>query len=235
MALIACPVRGKKKSHDLIDAFVAGAPKDAEGYVFAGVKESNWHWWDSVQKLHQPFYYIDNSYFDQTRETHFRITKNRFQVKAVDATHNGKRFNALGIEIKKARERDDRLPALYVLQSELHMKLTRGDVWWTETVAKVESRAAIIRSWSANKRVQQASLKDDMDMCGRVVTHSSSAAVMALLDGIPVTVSEVSAVYGVGPPRDDFQDKRYHTMCVLADNQFTLQEMKEGLAWETVK
>jgi len=237
MALIPCPVREKKKSHDLVNAFIAGAPKDAEGYVFAGVKESNQHWWDTVQKHRLPFYYIDNSYFDQTRATHFRVTKDRFQVDAMAHEATGARFNALGIAIKHARKFDGRLPVLCVLQSALHMKLTGGDAWWQVETQRVASYDGpyIVREWLADKRKQQATLKSDLEVCRQVVTHSSAAAVMALLEGIPVIVSEVSAVYKVGAPRDDFQDNRYRAMCVLAEHQFTLQEMKEGLAWETVK
>ena len=52
MALTAFPVPGKEKSRRLCEAFVRGAPKDAEGVVFAGVKDGNvlsWRYFTSYR------------------------------------------------------------------------------------------------------------------------------------------------------------------------------------------
>lgn len=241
MALIACPVVEKQKSHDLINAFIAGAPADVFGYVFAGVKDSNWHKWDHVKKHKLPFYYIDNSYFDQTRATHFRVTKNGFQVDAMAHEYTGERFDALNIEVKSMRVQDLDLPSLYVKQSALHMMLVEDSRWWLRFT--VEERAIdgsglpapIIREWRADKAKQQATLQDDLNRCSRVVTHSSAAAVMALLEGLPILVSKVSAVHSVEVSGDGSIDNRYRAMSVLAEHQFTLPEIKDGLAWQTVK
>jgi hypothetical protein len=61
-----------------------------------------------------------------------------------------------------------------------------------------------------------------------VVTHSSAAAITALIHGVDVHCDlSASASYINHRP-----DKRPHLMQVLADNQWSLDELKQGKAWQ---
>ena len=65
-----------------------------------------------------------------------------------------------------------------------------------------------------------------------LVTHSSAAAVTAVIEGIPVIVSGMSALAQMRWSTDPEHDQRLGFLNVLADNQWTLDEIREGKAWE---
>ncbi len=71
------------------------------------------------------------------------------------------------------------------------------------------------------------SFRDDLADARQLITHSSASAVEALLEGVPVIVSRMSAVFGIDP----VHDTRLHAMQVLADNQFDMSEIRSGKAW----
>lgn len=226
--LIPCPVPEKQKAVDLCNAFVAGAPKDANGYVFYGVKDSNKDAWYRARRTGADIFYIDNSYFDSVRGQQFRVTKGDLQVKNVKARwSDGKRFDNLGLTIKPWREDPDGY-WLVVEQSPVFMRLTAmWPTWLDDTLhelTEVSRHPTLIRRWSRDKLKVQGSLVEDLEGAYRLVTHSSAAAVTALLEGVPVRVRPMSAVFGAG-------HERKHLMNVLADNQFSLSELKDGTAW----
>ena len=229
-SLIAIPVPGKTKSKMLCDAFIAGAPKSATGAVLYGVKATNSEDYRAMRRAGGDFYTIDNSYFDQTRGTMFRVTKNAFQCTArLDDETDGARFAATGAVILPPVWRKGY--ALIVEQSQDHMDYVAEDASWFYALAKYlrATRNTRTRAWRADKPTLMATLADDMAGADTVVTHSSAAAVMAVLAGIPVRCSPFCVAYGQRP-RDD----RLRWAGVLADNQFTLQEMKDGTAWQQV-
>lgn len=235
MGLTACPVKGKKKSADICEAFVAGAPKDAKGLVFYGVDASNHEVFAKALRNGVPFYYIDNSYFDAVRGTQFRVTRNRLQVDAMSKTSDGKRFDALGLEIKPMQI-NSAGHWVVIEQSPSFMHLVGAPQWFENTVrwAKDTGRPVRVRGWNGDKIKAQASLPQDLVGAWGLLTHSSAAAITALLEGIPATVEHTSAVARVLLSTDNSVDDRRHALCVLADYQFTLTEMKEGLAWAKV-
>lgn len=235
MALTLCPVVGKKKSADLCAAFAMRAPATAEGYVFFGVNETNYDVWRSVRRKGLPFYYIDNSYFDAARGEQYRVTRNAVQMPADrirEARSDGARFAALGCEIKPwfdAREGH----WLVVEQSPGFMKLVAEHATWlTQTVNEVKRSSAHpvkFRSWDPDKLKVQASLPADLVGARTVVTHSSAAAITGALAGVPFLVSPMSAIYSMQP------FERLHFVQVLADNQWSIDELRAGNAWEALQ
>jgi len=225
----AYPVLGKQKSVDICDAFIAGAPRDAEGYVFYGVNRTNIEAWNRARKERIPFWYVDNSYFDVVRGKQFRITRNAVQVDlSTRQISDGKRFDALGVKIKPWR---DLYAGKYVLaceQSLTFMQDIAREPKWVEHVLRefFEDWPIKLRRWDADKLKQQATLVEDLKEARVLVVHTSSAAVTALLEGVSVVVSDMSAVKGV-----KYNDNRLPVMCALADNQFSIKEMKGGIAW----
>lgn len=233
MTLTACPVPGKKKSADICTAFIKGAPKAAEGCVFFGVTDGNLADWVRVLRRRIPFYYIDNSYFDSVRGTQFRVTRNRLQIEAGAHDSDGQRFNALGLGIKPIQVNSDGHWVL-VEQSPLFMRLLAAAPDWSyhqEMWAHRTGRRVVVRRWSSDKPKVQTTLKQDLEGAWGLHTHSSAAAVTALLEGITAYVEPMSAVANLQLSSDNSVDDRRRFFNVLADNQFTLDEMREGKAW----
>lgn len=240
--LVACPVPEKRKAVALCEAFIRGAPRNAEGYVFYGVKDSNYHQWRKVLASGKPYYFIDGSYFDSVRggmdlaaeNIQFRITKNRLQVEAVRFTSTGERFAALGLEIKPWRRNPDG-HWLVIEQSPLFMNLMAEDPSWFSRMSrelKDRGRPVVVRRWSAQKPEISRSLQADLVGAWQVVTHTSAAAVTAVLEGVPCIVNPMSALNRMTCSTDPTRDERLRFMQVLADNQWTMAEINDGTAWQ---
>ena len=233
MSLIAHPFALKEKSRNLCNAFLAGAPEDAYGHVFFGVNETNFDAWRRVLLRKEPYWYIDNSYFDSVRGQQFRITRNAIQLpNALIHQSDGKRFEALGLEIKPWQPKPDGW-WLVIEQSPAFMERIAGDKRWLEkTAAGLDpSRRIKVRRWKSDKPALQSTLVDDLAQAWMLITHSSAAAVTAALAGVPAEVSNMSALYAMVCSTVPAVDQRRHYMNVLADNQFTTQEMEDGTAW----
>jgi hypothetical protein len=224
VALIPHPVVGKKRSADICATFIAGAPADAEGHVFFGVDFSNSVIWQKIKKAGEPWWFIDNSYFDKTRGTHFRVTRNGLQHTGAGDT-DGFRFAALGIDIKPWRKGG----AFTVVcpQSPMFMLLVAEDLKWIKRAMQHTQPPIRMRDWTSDKLSAQRSLAADLRDAKMLVTHSSSAAVEAVLAGVPAFCSERSPAHWVTENTD-----RLRWAGVLADNQFTLKEFEAGTAWQ---
>lgn len=231
--LIGHPIPEKRKSIDLIDAFIAGAPRDAVGHVFYGVKEANLDAWQRVLSAREPYYFIDNSYFDIVRSVQFRVTRNAVQHTGNGAT-DGKRFAALGVLVQKAREPGPEDYVLGIEQSDVFMRLTAQNPAWLRIVLTHFQRFPIkVKPWHWDKPEAMRSLRRDLEGALLVVTHSSAAAVEAQLAGIPTTVSRMSACHSLGLTVAGVQE-RTRWAGVLADNQFTREELRNGYAWQAL-
>lgn len=243
MALTAHPIPGKVKSVDLCNAFIAGAPKDATGHVFFGIKDENLAAWRAVLKAREDFYFIDNSYFDVVRggsriddQVQFRVTKNAVQLPAERvraAKTTGDRFENLGLKLAPWSGMDERSGFILVIeQSPLFMRTTANyPTWMQETMNELsrEPWPVKVRPWNPDKVKIQRTLPEDLAGARLVVTHSSAAAITGALLGVPFRVSPMSAIHGMQP------EERYHFFRVLADGQFTIREMRDGLAWRMVQ
>ena len=227
MALTLHPVPGKAKSKMLCEAFAAGAPKSATGHVFAGVKDNNHAAWQHVQAKGLEYWFVDGSYFDKVRGQQFRIERNRIQ-------HNGlgesdcKRFDAMGIPVLPWREGKH---VLAIEQSPLFMRVIAEDPGWLDREVGKYTKPGVrvhLRPWNSNKPTLALSFATELKDAGMVVTHTSAAAIGAVLAGVNVTVSEHSAARVV---QDGRVTDRRQWAGVLADTQFAINEMKDGTAW----
>jgi len=240
------PVPGKAKSKLICSAFAAGAPKGAQGSVFFGTegvmsafqKAKSGTWW-----------YIDNSYFDKHRGIYFRVTKNALQVDPRGKTSTGERFDKLNVPIKRWRDPlgED---TLLCPQSDDFMKSTLGmkDYDWTRDVRAIidtydrPDLPVRVRHWNRDKLKAAVVLEHELPHCRLVISHSSSASITAMLEGVPsISTGSTAAAYHltgpltresfIDPPRPSYGE-RYQFASVLADNQFTLSEFSTGVAWK---
>ena len=230
--LTAVPVVEKPKSHAIIADFIAGAPKDAEGFVLYGVKESNADAWRKILATKVPFFFVDGAYFDRARGTHYRITKNALQHTG-QGQSDGQRFKALGVSVREERYPSPPGWVVVVPQSAVFMRHTVNARGWVEAALERFGPETIfrVRPWSSNKPEAATTLQSDLARASHLVTHSSAAAVEAVLAGVQVVVSHLSCAHSLGPTLPSGPERKAWAE-VLADNEFTREEMRAGLAWE---
>ncbi len=232
--LYAYPVPGKAKSKMLCEAFIAGAPSSAKGAVFYGVKAGNAEAWRAVKRSGEDFYWIDNSYLDQTRGVMFRVTKNALQCTSIvdgDAMTDGRRLPS--IELKPWREFDAPGYTLIVEQSQDHMDYVIDNASEFYTLSKFyqAKHRTKVRRWCADKPQLMTTLADDLAGANQLVTHTSAAAVMAILAGVPVICNQHCVAFGMNYAHDI---DRLRWAGLLADNQFSIDELMNGTAWQAV-
>lgn len=249
------PVAGKAKSMAVCSAFAHGCggkvftdgrSRPGES-MFYGVDASNDNAWRGAlaQAAEDAdttgYYYADNSYFDAARGHHFRVTRNAMQHSGV-GTSDGARFRALGVEIKPWRK--DGTHFVVCPQSEPFMRLVgyQGD-WTADTLralAAIPDRKIVLRQWSADKGALAATLGDDLVDARALITHSSAAAVTAVLAGVPAICTARCACTPMSSGLDCLASPRTPSgrqawASVLADNEWTLDEMRVGAAWAVLR
>ena len=197
----------------------------------------------------EPFFYLDNSYFDKHRGIYFRVTKNALQIDPRGRTSTGERFAKLNVPIKPWRDPlgED---TLLCPQSDDFMKSTLGmkDYDWTREVRSIINTydrpdlPVRVRHWNRDKLKAAVVLEHELPHCRLVISHSSSASITAMLEGVPsISTGPTAAAYYltgpltresfIDPPKPSY-DERYQFASVLADGQFTLSEFSTGVAWK---
>lgn len=245
MPLRGVPVPGKMKSSRLISAFIRGAKaaggRRANAWVFFGVTDKIAEKFDEVKAKGDDYYYGDNSYFDRMRGKMFRFTKNAVQVAC---RHNlehrtSTRWGKLGIYVWgprvltpvppcKCSECSKTAYTLVVEQSANFMRhVAKAPNYFAEVRAGYDRIRW--RPWTREKAAICRTLDYDLQGANQVVTWSSSAAIEASLRGIPIVVSPMSAFYGLE------WEQREKAAALLADNQWTLGELRSGTAWRMLQ
>jgi hypothetical protein len=245
----AYPVHRKAKSFDICSAFVQGCGGSVsvgpqtlyDGPAFFwGVDESNVEIWKAA-KTRGDYFYGDNSYFDGARGEYFRVTYNRLQHTGVGHS-TGERFARLKVGISM-----NRLDGEHIVVCPQSVPFMRDVVgydgdWLQQTVeqlTELTERKIIVRPWNRDKAKASGTLWDDLDNAHALVTWSSAAAVSATLWAIPaicggdcaaVTVGGSDLSYIERPILAPYAD-RMQWAAVLADNQWTLEEMRSGQCW----
>lgn len=248
MVVTAYPVVGKQKSLDICKAFADGcsgiiaAPghiNDDTPSMFFGVDSSNEKAWRRARDSGADYYYADNSYFDSQRQKKFRITKNAFQHSGVGES-DGKRFAELGEQV--APWQQDGTHIVICEQSTFFMQTIAGLSYpWMEVIVgrlqQLTTRPLQKRAWSSDKMKLGRTLGAALAGAHALVTWSSAAAVTALLAGVPIVSCGPSAAKILGGELKDIEclprpGWRSLWAGVLADNEWTLEEIHSGMAWE---
>jgi hypothetical protein len=257
---VTCYVQpGKAKSQLLCGAFAAGvraAGGDAAiqmgpceelrpgAAVFYGVRPEQQHLLEQAKAQGRDWYYIDNAYFDRTREVYFRITRNRLQHDG-SGESDGARFAAIGQRIKPPRR--DGTHVLVCPQSDQFMRLfcEEGARWCANTVARLKAltaRPVRVRPWRPNKVEWYKTLPEDLTDCWALVTYSSASAITAMLEGIPAFVTAADCI--ARPVANTDLEAIEAPACapdllpwagVVADHQFSLDEIAGGFAWRRLR
>lgn len=195
---------------------------------------------DTAIREGREFYYADNGYLRPGHwDGYFRVTRNAWQHDGTGTAKPGK-WQALGLNIKPW-QRGGR-SVLVCPPGDVYAALHgfSAAAWLADTVAKVQAatdRPVIVRG-KPSKTNNPGPLEHALRDCHAIVVHSSNAAVDALLAGVPVFCTAPCAAQAMGcadvcaieSPR--YPDDRERWAQVLAANQWTLDEMKNGTCWK---
>lgn len=248
------PIPNKRKCRLIGEAFIAGCnARGGEGAVvldntlrdgdaaFYGVDFTNEHIYRSVLHDHsRNFYYIDNSYFDPTREIYFRVSKNMLQHDGV-GTSDCTRFDTLGLSVDPWRKQGKHIVICEQSASFMQMPAGYSGDWLTDLLGPLRQltpREIRIRKWERDKRWNANPLSNDLENAHALIAWSSAALVTAIIAGVPVVAMGQSACTPLSGSLADLENlptpDRHEWLGLLADNQFTLEEMRSGFTWERV-
>lgn len=110
----------------------------------------------------------------------------------------------------------------------------------TKQIRKQTDRKIRVRYKPGHKRASGRSLAADLKDCHALITHDSNVAVEAIMTGVPVFITGTSPAQVLGnvdveticDPRTDAD--RWEWLSILAANQWTLDEIRDGMANETL-
>jgi hypothetical protein len=188
---------------------------------------------------HTPFWYLDSAYIQGTGTRCLRVERSRFwPVSRVTRTMD--RARALGVKLQPWRH-----TGRHVLICLHAMKFGRPwgiDIAAWQGVIEARIRAVTDRPIIVRRKPVSARAKRDNPLASQledawcVVTHSSTVAVTAAIQGIPVFCEPTCAAAPVGctdfamieqPRRPD----REQWIADLAWRQWSREEMRNGEAW----
>jgi hypothetical protein len=183
--------------------------------------------------------YADNGYFRPGHYNgYYRVTRNAYQHDG-GGTANPDRWQALGKHIKPWKRSGKFVMVCPPSAGLAQLRGFDAGLWLADTLAQLKAftnRELVVRAKPA-KGKPTVQLWDSLRGCHALVTHSSNTAVEALLFGVPVFCTDTCASYGMGLPdlsrieTPYYPDDRERWVQVLAANQWTLDEMKDGTCW----
>lgn len=184
------------------------------------------------------WYYGDKAYFG--RNQYYRCTRNEYmQTRIGYATPH--RWERLGWTIKPWRKGSK---ILVCPQSEAHFAhhgMDRQD--WLATVLSL-LRQNTDRKIEMRDKVglnTEASFESALKDVHAVVVHTSIAGVQAVMHGVPCFATHwcTASLVGHHMLQDieypSYPDNREELAWWLADNQWTLDEIRRGMAWQEIK
>lgn len=254
--IVAYPQPNKPKALNICNAFVEGvmacggearvatgipATLDPGDSFFYGVRPAWAHLWDQAKRERRTWWYCDNSYFDRSRETYFRITRNALQCDGLRACWSGDgaaRLRTLGVTIKDWRAGGEHI--VVCPQTEEFLQVVAGyeGDWLADAIAAIKKHTD--RPIRIRKKGEKRPLTEDLKGAWCLVTHMSCAAVEALIAGVPVFATGRSAAQWMGISdlslieTPYYPERRQYWAEVLAANQWNLDEMRSGYAWRSL-
>lgn len=253
MTVVGYPTPGKAKARQILEAFCGGAggrvvdelPRRLEdgAAAFFGVTPATKPLWEQAKREGRAWYYLDNAYFHEARGSYFRATKNRLQHDGRGLS-DGQRFAALDLEILPWRKGGRHV--VLAPQSDEFMQVCAAYAGrWTDDAlgalyGKTERELRVL-AWNRDKTQWYADLAPNLVNCWCLVTYSSASAISALLAGVPAICTAEDCVVAPwcradlraieSPPRPEGREA---IAAMVADQQWTLDEMRSGLAWAMV-
>lgn len=193
------------------------------------------------EDVKRDYYYIDHGYYQTSNHEkgdfggYYRVVHNARQKPPKSADLGQKRFETLQADIRPWR------------RTGRHILLIPNTKPVSEFygLPQQEWLATVVREIAAHtdrpiriKEKGDGEISDALRDAWCLVTLQSNTAVDALLDGVPVITLGESAVsplsWKFGHIENPYWPDREETLWGLAENQFTLEEMRSGLCKEVM-
>ena len=239
---------GHRHSTEVCGAIAAGtgfpvappAPLQPGGVAMYGYLRGLLPTLRQAQYERRPWIYADRGYFGASYDTdyggYFRLTRNAYQHAGRGRT-DGVRLKKLGLAFAPWKRGGRHI--VVCPPGEVFAECVgrfRSEEWLRMTLSVLREhtdRPIVVRE---KKAAKTHTLSEDLVGAHALVTYMSNAATGALQEGVPVFCTGPCAAQSMG--RDDvaeiedphYPDDRERWAGVLADNQWTLAEVRAGLA-----
>lgn len=197
-----------------------------------------WDLYEQAVAEQRTYYYGDHAYFG--RNQFFRCTKNAKQHTGLTGNDDPARFRSFNIPVKDWRKEGSEI--LLCPNSETFFRLHKMDAQqWIEDVTaelrKYTDRPIVLR-WKTDAK--EKPLSEALKTAWAVVTFTSNAAVEGILAGVPAICTAPCA--GLSMSTDDLSkienlpmpEGREQWAARLANNQWSLDEMRRGYLWRAI-
>lgn len=196
---------------------------------------ATWQLLQQAKSEGRTWFYGDKAYFG--RNTYYRITKNAYQSDCKGKVDSS-RWEKLKIRLNRWKTGSK---VIICQQSEKFYELhgiKRAD-WVENTIKELKKhtdRQIIIRSKVQGSVTEQLFRRSLID-AHAVIVYSSVAGVQAAINGVPCFATAPSAALAFGTSDLSLienpvkPDNRFEMACVLANNQWTLEEISNGTTW----
>ena len=202
------------------------------------------------QRINHTYYHFDHAYYFKEQkhgknsifnERIYRLTKNGMMLTYIDKLDNTDKQRLIKfkkhIEIKPWTKRGD---YILVLPPSEHVNLWYDFTNWEKnTINKLKQYTQ--REIRIRKKNSKTPFMEELKSAWAVVTSQSTAAVDAILNGVPsfcdnmsfaIPVSHTDLSYIETP---FYPDNREDWIDSLLSNQYTMSEIENGFAWNRLK
>lgn len=243
--IVAYAEKRKAKSQRVLEAFAAGCGgrmvwTDAEflepgDVAFYGVRPAWSRLWRQALAERRTIFYLDNSFWDETRETKFRVGRNVVQMYEFPKRD----YPKFRRPIMPWREGGEHI-VVCPQSSEFMVCVERFSEQWEEWVCR-RLRMYTTRPLIVRKKGERRPLAEDLRGAWALVTHTSAAANEALIAGIPAFTTGLCAATSMSNhdlaaiERPKCPDGREAWAAAVAAHEWTLDEMANGTCWKELQ
>lgn len=204
---------------------------------------SVWHLLEDAQADGRDWYYGDHGFF--RRFQYYRITKNCYQHDGRTVINGPERFQALRLETQPGWNTGGSAIVICPNSSQYMARFGVDANEWAFSLIRqlraVSDRPIVLR-WKSH--AQRRPLYLDLHDAWMVITFSSAAAIEALMHGVPIcTTAPWASTAHMGITNPSLVETPYYPtieerdrfLWSLAEQQWTLAEITDGLAWKTLR
>lgn len=190
---------------------------------------------ETCRALRIPHYWIEGGYV--ARDCYFRITKNRNQAQWKPGAGSAHRFAAVFESVKIEKWKPAGRKIVFCPAAQDMADFDQNVQAWESDARDYLLSVRRMGDVVERTRESKTPLPHDLRDAECLISYNSNAAVEALLQGVPVIVSQESVCYEFSRWNllNLWRGDRQPLWDLIAGNQFTLEEMADGTAWEMVK
>ena len=185
-----------------------------------------------------PFWYLDTAYIQLRGTRYYRIERGTYWPPTDMGSYSLDRALSMGVRPQPWRKTGSHVVLCLpgpMAGSDFGVDMK---AWWEVIKRRLESATDRPIHIRHKKERETRPLAADLEGAWCLVTHSSTAAVEAVIAGVPVFVEPTCAAAPVGRTDLDIENPvmpdREPWLAALAHRQFSREELRSGFAWAHV-